>query len=146
MVVMDTNYAAPRGSREGHPGAASPNGMVRAMRWSLLAALLVQVALLYLYVPTPSGAASIPHADKVVHAAIFAAPALLGVLGGLRPWLVALVLAVHAPVSEMVQHYLIPGRFGDPVDMLADWAGIGIGLVLGLWLARRGPVRFRWTR
>lgn len=119
----------------------SPNGTVRVMRWGFVAALVAQVALLYLHVPTPSAAGSIPHADKVVHAAIFAAPALLGVLGGLRPWLVALVLAVHAPVSELVQHALIPGRFGDPLDLLADWVGVGIGLALGLWLARRwrGP-------
>lgn len=107
------------------------------MRWGFVAALVVQVALLYLHVPIPSGAPSIPHADKVVHAVIFAAPALLGVLAGLKPWLVALVLAVHAPVSELVQHFLIQGRFGDPLDMVADWVGVGIGLVLGRWLTRR---------
>lgn len=137
MVVMDTNYAAPQGSRERHPRAASPNGAVRVLQLGFVVAMAVQVTLLYLHVPTPSGVATIPHGDKIVHAAIFAAPALLGVLAGLRPWLVGVVLAVHAPVSELVQHVFLPDRFGDPVDMLADWVGVGIGLGLGLWLGRR---------
>jgi len=134
---MDTNYAAPRGSREGHAAAASSSGMVRVLRGGFVAAVLLQLAMLYLHVPTPSGAASIPHADKIVHAAIFAAPALLGVLAGLRAWVVALVLGLHAPVSELVQHYVLAGRQGDPMDMFADWVGIALGTGVALWLTRR---------
>lgn len=146
MVVMDTNYAAPHGSREGHPRTGSLNGTARVLRGAFVAAVLVQVALLYLSVPTPPGPATVPHADKLVHAAIFAAPALLGVLAGLRPWLLAVVLAAHAPVSELVQHFLIPVRVGDPWDMGADWVGVALGVTLGMALVRRGRGRSRQVR
>jgi len=111
--------------------------MVRLLRVGFVLALVLQVYLLYLEVPTPSDAASIPHADKVVHAVIFAVPAALGVLAGLRPWLVGLVLAMHAPVSEVVQHLWIPARTGDPGDVVADWVGVALGLAIGRLLVTR---------
>jgi VanZ family protein len=68
---------------------------------------------------------------------VFALPAVLGVLAGVRTRLVALVLAVHAPVSELVQHLWIPTRSGEPWDVVADWVGVALGLLVGLVLARR---------
>jgi hypothetical protein len=105
--------------------------------------MLAQLWVLYLYVPSGSDAVSLPHADKIVHAAVFALPAFLGVLAGLRPSIVGAVLAVHAPVSEVVQHLWIPARAGDPWDVVADVVGVLLGLALGALMLRR--VRRRET-
>ncbi|KAB7743361.1 VanZ family protein [Nostocoides sp. F2B08] len=92
--------------------------------------------------PSGSAALPVPHADKVVHALVFALPAVLGVLAGLRPWLVGVILAVHAPVSEVVQHLWIPGRTGDPWDVVADVVGVFIGLAIGaVMLSRHSVIR-----
>lgn len=115
----------------------SPRGPVALLRAGFVAAVVAQLWVLYLYVPSGSDAVSVPHADKVVHALVFALPALLGVLAGLRPWLVGAVLAVHAPVSEVVQHLWIPGRAGDPWDVIADLVGVVLGLAVGVLLRRR---------
>lgn len=112
--------------------------MVRALRLGFALALAVQVYVLYLYVPGAPDTLTIPHADKVVHAAIFAVPAMVGVLSGLRPWLVALFLIAHAPVSELVQHLWIAGRSGEPWDVVADWLGVALGLVVAVAVRRRG--------
>lgn len=131
MELMDTNYAAPRRPAEAEGSTGVRSWPARVFRAGFVLAMLVQAALLYLQVPGTSDAVLFPHIDKVVHAAIFALPTALAVLGRVRPWIVAVILAAHAPVSELVQHYAIPGRFGDPLDMLADWAGILIGLAVG---------------
>ena len=111
-------------------------------RVAFMAAVLAQGYALYVFSPEPSLDPGIPHLDKVVHAAIFAVPAFLAVIARLPLRVVVPLLAVHAPFSEMVQHYLIPGRFGDPLDMIADWVGILLGLVAaGWWLRRRFGVR-----
>ena len=49
---------------------------------------------------------------------------------------------VHAVVSELVQHFFYTGRTGDPLDVLADWAGVTLGAVVGVALlgrVQRGP-------
>jgi hypothetical protein len=143
MVLMDTNYAA-RGRRPGPTSEpASPYGSVRVLQVGFVLALVLQVYALYLYVPAPSDAVSIPHADKVVHVVMFAVPAAIGVLARLRPWLVGLVLAVHAPVSEVVQHLWIPTRSGDPWDVVADWVGVALGLAVGRLVVTRRSSRGR---
>ena len=38
-----------------------------------------------------------------------------------------LVFAVHAPVSELVQHFLLPGRSGDVWDAVLDLVGVALG-------------------
>ena len=141
---MDTNYAA-RGRRPAWTPAprASP-GLVPAARTAFGLALVLQLYVLYLYVPGSPDPVSIPHADKLVHAAVFAVPTAVGVLAGLRPWVVGVLLALHAPVSEMVQHFWLPGRSGEPWDAAADLVGVALGLVLGSllltrWRSRRAP-------
>lgn len=100
--------------------------------WVALA-VAVGVHLYALYAPgspEPSPI-TIPHIDKVVHVALFAAPAFL--LGRLSraSWPVWLLVA-HAPISEVVQHFFIPLRSGDALDLVADLAGVA----LGVWAAR----------
>ncbi|WP_347754683.1 VanZ family protein [Agrococcus sp. ProA11] len=101
-------------------------------------AMLVQLAVLYAP-STPDGTPQVPGLDKVVHATIFLLPALFGVLAGIRPLRLAVVLVAHAVASELVQHVLLPERSGDAWDAVADVAGVGIGLAVGV-------VVVRWAR
>ena len=49
-------------------------------------------------------------------------------LAGCRRWWVVPLFAIHGPVSEVVQHLLLPRRSGDPYDLIADVVGIGLGV------------------
>ncbi|SEQ71553.1 VanZ family protein [Microlunatus flavus] len=90
-----------------------------------------------------------PQADKLEHLVGFGLPCLLVLLAlhvhaaarGARPRMrtvvgVAVLFAVHAVVSEVVQGEAYTTRSGDPLDALADLAGTTLGL-LG-YLALRG--------
>jgi VanZ family protein len=66
--------------------------------------------------------------DKVVHVLLFLAPTVAGLLAGVRPAYVVGLLALHAPVSELVQHYLLPDRSGDLWDAVADLSGVVLGV------------------
>ena len=69
-----------------------------------------------------------PGLDKVGHLLAFALPAAVaGWLGARR---VLVLLVVHALVSEPLQGWLIPTRQPDPLDALADLAGILLGLLV----------------
>ena len=49
------------------------------------------------------------------------------------------IFAIHAPVSEPVQHFLLPGRSGDVWDAVVDLVGVALGaavLVVGARLRR----------
>lgn len=109
--------------------------------WSVLFALAVIVQLLALYWPNPPQGGGGRGLDKVVHASVFLAPALLGLLAGIRPVALAPLLIAHAVMSELVQHFLLPGRAGDPWDAVADIVGIAIGLSVGSWLLLRARGR-----
>ena len=134
---MGTNYAARGGRPEWTPTAGSSGRMVRAAQASFALALALHLYVLYLYVPGSPDPVSSPHADKLVHAVVFALPAAVGVLAGLRPWVVGVALAVHAPLSELVQHRWVPGRSGEPWDVAADLVGVALGLVLGSLMVAR---------
>jgi hypothetical protein len=54
-------------------------------------------------------------------------------------WLAGL-LAVHAVSSELVQHWLLANRSGDPADVAADLLGVGLGLAVAWKLAARTAV------
>jgi VanZ family protein len=88
------------------------------------AAVVVQLAVLYWPVVTIEGPVS--WTDKVVHLLVFAVPtyAVGRALGSVRTAVVA--FALHAPVSELVQHFLLPGRSGDPWDAVLDLVGVGL--------------------
>ncbi len=116
----------------------------RAAWW--LFAVAVITNLLLLYWPRAPGTGGIPHLDKAVHLASFAFVTWAGARAGLPIRALAAVLAVHAIASELIQHALLPGRSGDPADVLADLAGVaGVALALGAasWRHGRGPGRDR---
>jgi len=102
--------------------------------------VVVAVHLAALYWPRVEVQGPVTWTDKVVHVLLFAAPTVAGLLTGIRPALLVAVVAAHAPVSELVQHYLLPDRSGDLWDAVADLGGV----VLGVTLVVVGRARRRW--
>ncbi|MFL6044106.1 MAG: VanZ family protein [Propionibacteriaceae bacterium] len=115
--------------------------------WHLVAVAAVFAVVLQLWglyrVSGPPQPPWFPFADKVEHAVGFALPVLLILLAmTLRDrsrwrWpsprttvLVLVIFAAHAIVSELIQHQWYRYRTGDPLDALADWIGIAIGVLL----------------
>jgi hypothetical protein len=105
-----------------------------------VAALLLQLVILYS--PSGGGVAPFPNFDKLVHCAVFALPVLLALLAGLPRWPVVLVLALHAPGSELVQWTLLPNRTGDPWDVVADLVGVALGVLAARYAVPRSLGRF----
>ena len=104
-----------------------------------LAAAAVVVQLLVLYWPVVTVEGPVSWTDKVVHLLVFAVPtyAVGRALRSVRTAVV--VFAIHAPVSELVQHFLLPDRSGDVWDAVLDLAGVALGaaaLVVGARLRR----------
>jgi len=97
-----------------------------------IVAVVAQLVVLYWPVVTVEGPVS--WTDKVVHLLVFAVPtyAVGRPLRSVRA--AVLVFAIHAPVSELVQHFLMPGRSGDGWDVVLDLVGVAVGaaaLVVG---------------
>jgi VanZ family protein len=114
----------------------------RAAWW--LFAVAVVANLLLLFWPRSPGTAGIPHLDKAVHLVSFAFVAWTGARAGIAIRALVAVLTVHAIASELIQHALLPGRSGDPADVLADLAGVaGVALALGAASWRHGRDRRR---
>lgn len=91
-----------------------------------LAVLAVVVQLCVLYWPVVTIEGPVSWTDKVVHLLVFAVPtyAVARAFGAVRT--VVIAFALHAPVSELVQHFLLPGRSGDVWDAVVDLVGVGL--------------------
>jgi VanZ family protein len=91
------------------------------------AAVAVIAQLLVLYWPVVTVEGPVSWTDKVVHVLVFAIPtyAVGRALGSVR--FAAVVFAIHAPVSELVQHFFLPGRTGDVWDAVFDLVGVAVG-------------------
>jgi VanZ family protein len=97
----------------------------------LLFGLAVLAQLVVLYAPgTATESFAVTHVDKVVHAAVFAAVVVAGRRVGLPLWPLAAASVVQAVLSEAVQDALVPARSGDPADIIADLAGVTIGVLV----------------
>ena len=109
----------------------------RIWRVSFVAVSIISIFILFL--PSddvPSGFP--PGTDKLVHGLLFAALALTGRGAGLRSaWLLP-ILGGYAVTSEVIQSVPALGRSSDPLDVVADWVGVGIG-----WL---GSTKIRRSR
>jgi len=117
---------------------ASPGRVVR-----VAAPLALVVHLAAIYWPRVDVVGPVPWTDKVVHVLLFGVPTVLLLLARPRrvhPALVVGALAVHAPVSELLQHLVLPHRSGDVWDAVADLGGV----VLGVTLVVVGRRRERW--
>lgn len=109
-------------------------GVLRVLRWALVAALIGQLVVLYLP-RTPDAVPDVTGMDKIVHVGIFALPVVLAVLLRATRWVIPL-LVLHAPVSELVQGYFLPARGMDVRDVVADLVGIALGWGIGALLLR----------
>jgi VanZ family protein len=82
--------------------------------------------------PSVGGLASLDGLVKVVHAVVFTAVMVAGRRARLPRYPLLALTVVQAPLSEIVQATALPGRSGDPLDVLADLTGC----LLGWWLTR----------
>jgi hypothetical protein len=89
--------------------------------------------LVLLFWPDGVGAGGPDHLDKAAHAASFAVLAWTGLRAGLPVRLLAVALSAHAGSSELVQAALLPGRSGDVWDVVADLAGVALGVGAASW-------------
>ena len=121
--------------------AATTGNRGRVARVAALLALVVHLAAIYW--PRVDVVGPVPWTDKVVHVLLFGVPTVLLLLARpsrVHPALVVGALAVHAPVSELLQHLVLPHRSGDVWDAVADLGGV----VLGVTLVVVGRRRRRW--
>jgi len=140
---MSVAPPSPTGSPSGSV-STGPKGTSRApvrkpdRLWRVVLGVAVAVQLIAVYSPYGASGPSITGFDKVVHASIFAAPALAALMAGISaPWALG-ILAVHAPVSELIQHFLLSHRLGDVFDVMANFGGVALGgLVYLVWSRRR---------
>lgn len=109
--------------------------LAKVLAW-LAFAVACAINLYGLYVPSQPGPPMFPGFDKIAHLASFALLMLTGLLVGFRARPLALVLAAHAVLSEVLQGTLLPERSGDLLDALTDLAGIGLGWLIW-WAGRR---------
>ncbi len=106
--------------------------------WRLAFGVALAVQLVAVYAPDGPGGPQITGLDKVIHLSIFAVPVLAALMMGIRPWWVLGIFAVHAPVSELIQHFALPHRDGDVFDVLADLSGVALGaLAYVVWTRRQ---------
>lgn len=102
----------------------------------MIALVAVAVHLTALYWPVVDVTGPVVWSDKVVHVLLFAVPTFLVATLVRGHWWPVLAFAAHAPLSELAQQVLLPGRSGDPWDMAADLAGVALA-ALALVVRRR---------
>lgn len=111
----------PRADREAKPERA--RRLESLLFWRIAFVAVVAGHLAVLYWPHAPSTGGLP-IDKVVHVAIFGVVLWVGARAGVPVRPLAVALAVHAVVSELIQHYFLVGRSGDPGDSLADLTGV----------------------
>lgn len=75
--------------------------------------------------------------DKLVHLAVFGLLFLIFVWTGHRAWSSALGCIAFGIATEVWQHYVAIGRFGDVYDAIADILGVLIAWAAWTWVQRR---------
>jgi VanZ family protein len=115
-----------------------PNPYSPKLLWRLAFGIALAVQLIAVYAPVGPGGPEITGLDKVVHILIFFAPALAALMMGIRARWALGILALHAPVSELIQHFALPQRDGDVFDVMADLMGVVLGgLAYMVWSRRQ---------
>jgi hypothetical protein len=127
--------------RSKNPSRTAVGAMVRKPNrlWRVAFGVALAIQLIAVYSPEGLAGPSITGLDKVVHVSIFAAPALAALMAGISPAWALGILALHAPVSELIQHFALSHRTGDVFDAMADFAGVALGGLVYLVWRRRQP-------
>jgi hypothetical protein len=109
---------------------AKPDSSTSTLLWRWAFGVAMAVQLMVLYAPRAPAGPQVNGFDKVVHLFIFAAPVFAALMVGIRArWALVVVIALHAPISELIQHFVLPHRSGDVFDALADLSGVLVGAV-----------------
>ncbi len=104
-------------------------------------AVAVLVSLAVLFAPAGNVPDAPPGVDKVVHVAVFLALAVTGRWAGIRAGGLGAGLVLYAAVSEVLQAVTPLARSGSLADLLADLAGVVLGL--GSWVLGQRARRAR---
>ena len=107
--------------------AAKSHPRPQELRWRWAFGVAMAVQLIVLYAPRAPAGPHVNGFDKVIHLSIFAAPVFAALMMGIRARWALVVLALHAPISELVQHFALPHRSGDVFDAIADLSGVLLG-------------------
>ena len=112
-----------------------PGVKVWLWRIGFVAACLLQ--LYGVYSPRQAGPdVGLPLADKFAHLFLFGSVAFLGLKVAVPARWLLVALVSNAVVSELVQHFVLPQRSGDPFDVVADLVGVAVGAWLGFKAVR----------
>ena len=98
----------------------------------VLFAATVVLQLCAVYWPSVDVQGPVTWTDKAVHVLLFLLPTVTGLIAGLRPAYLVAALALHAPASELLQHFVLPDRSGDVWDVVADLSGVVLGVTLAV--------------
>jgi VanZ family protein len=107
--------------------AAKSHPRSQQLRWRWAFGLAMAVQLMALYAPRAPAGPHVNGFDKVIHLSIFAVPAFVALMVGIRARWALGILALHAPISELIQHFVLPHRSGDVFDAIADTIGVLLG-------------------
>lgn len=102
----------------------------------VLLALVVAMACVLLFSPGSAVPSGPPGADKVVHMLLFAVLAVSSRYARIGETITVAWIFVFAALSEVAQELWVPRRDGDVLDLLADMAGVWLGLTLWRRLRR----------
>ena len=117
--------------------AAKSRSRTHELRWRWGFGVALAVQLIVLYAPRAPAGPPVNGFDKVIHLSIFAAVAFSALMVGFRARWALVVLALHAPISELIQHFVLPHRSGDVFDAIADLGGVLLGgLAYVVWNRR----------
>src|SRR5665811_335458 len=125
-----------------NPGTLKPRTQeprTHTLLWRVAFGVALAAQLIAVYSPQGLAGPGITGLDKVVHVSIFFAPALALLMMGIRARWALGILALHAPVSELIQPVGLPQRSGDVFDVLADLSGVALGGLAYLVWKRRHP-------
>ncbi|MBA2390361.1 MAG: VanZ family protein [Geodermatophilaceae bacterium] len=100
-------------------------------------AIVLFVSVGILFSPASGVPVAPPGTDLVVHVVLFAALSYTGVLAGMSRPAAVIVLLVYAAASEVLQSVPALNRSTSLADWLADAAGVGVGVAIGLMVRRR---------
>ena len=132
--------SAPRtsGAGVGSPDPVRPR-LSPKLWWRLAFGIAVAVQLIAVYAPSGPSGPNINGFDKLVHLSIFFVPSFAALMMGIRARWALGILALHAPVSELIQHFALPQRTGDVFDAVADLSGVLLGGLAYMVWTRRHP-------